>query len=209
MTASLDIFRDHPVNTARISAAKLPTTNVWLWGQGRAPHLAKFADEYGIERGAMITAVDLLRGIATLIGWDRIEVPGATGYTDTDYGAKGRYAIDALNEYAAVCVHVEATDEASHEGDCDAKIAALEAIDRHIVGPVAEALGQHSDWRMLVTPDHPTPLRTKTHSHGAVPFAMAGTGVEPDASSSYDDATAAASSLSFPEGWKLMRYFLG
>ena len=118
----------------------------------------------------MITAVDLLRGLAALIGWRRIEVPGATGYTDTDYAAKGRYAIEALDSTDLVCVHVEATDEASHEGDVAAKIKALEEIDRHVVAPAARGSAQQGDYRILVSPDHPTPVRTKTHSHGAVPL---------------------------------------
>ena len=156
----------------------------------------------------MITAVDLLRGIAALLGWERIEVPGATGYTDTDYAAKGRYGVEAIQDTDVVCIHVEATDEASHEGDTQAKIKALEEIDRQIVAPIHEALQSYDQWRILVSPDHPTPLRTKTHSHGAVPFAICGTGIQPDANTSYDDPTAARSDLAFVEGWKLMGYFL-
>ena len=117
----------------------------------------------------MITAVDLLRGLAALIGWERIEVPGATGYLDTDYAAKGRYAIEALDSTDIICVHVEATDEASHEGRADAKIKALEEIDAQIVAPLHAALKSTGDYRILVSPDHPTPIRTKTHSHGFVP----------------------------------------
>lgn len=156
----------------------------------------------------MITAVDLLRGLAALLGWQRIEVPGATGYLDTDYAAKGRHAIDAIDSTDVICVHVEATDEASHEGNCAAKIKALEEIDRHIVGPLWEALKARGDYRILVTPDHPTPLRTKTHSHGYVPFVMAGNGLPPDAAQTYDEVAAGGSPLAFDEGWKLMRYFL-
>ena len=106
-----------------------------------------------------------------------------------------------------VCVHVEATDEASHEGNAPAKVKALEEIDRHIVGPLHRALVAEGAHRMLVSPDHPTPLRTKTHSHGAVPFAIAGTGVSPDKFQTYNEVTAAESKLVFEEGWKLMRYF--
>lgn len=208
MNRSVDVFRDHPVNRQRIEQGNLPATNIWLWGIGKAPHLPPFAQRYK-KQGAMITAVDLLRGLASLIGWARIEVPGATGYTDTDYAAKGRYAVDALQEYDIVCVHVEATDEASHEGNCREKVKALEQIDRNIVGPVADALQAHGQWRMLVTPDHPTPLRTKTHSHGAVPFVLAGSDVAADRHESYCDEVAATSKLDFPEGWKLMAYFLG
>jgi 2,3-bisphosphoglycerate-independent phosphoglycerate mutase len=208
MSESEEIFADHPVNVARRTAGKPPATNVWLWGLGSTPRLTPFAQLYGVQ-GAMITAVDLLRGLAALMGWKRIEVPGATGYTDTDYAAKGRYAVEALKNSDLVCVHVEATDEASHEGNAAAKVKALEEIDRHIVGPVHAALKSYGEYRILVSPDHPTPLRTKTHSHGYVPFALAGTGVKPDAATVYDDPTAEKSPLVFHEGWKLMRYFLG
>lgn len=207
MAHSVELFRDHPVNRKRIAAGKPPATNIWLWGLGSTPSLQPFAEAYG-RCGAMITAVDLLRGIAALIGWDRIEVPGATAYLDTDYAAKGRYAIEALENHDIVCVHVEATDEASHEGNAEEKVKALEAIDRHIVAPVHEALKQHGEYRILVTPDHPTLLRTKTHSHGDVPFCLAGTGVTEDAAKTYDDVVAAKSALVFPQGWKLMEYFL-
>jgi 2,3-bisphosphoglycerate-independent phosphoglycerate mutase len=207
MSESVALFAEHPVNARRREQGKLPATNVWLWGLGRTPKLAPFAEVYGL-RGAMITAVDLLRGLAALIGWKRIEVPGATGYTDTDYAAKGRYAVDALKDNDIVCVHVEATDEASHEGDVAAKVKALEEIDRHIVAPVHAALKNLGDYRILVTPDHPTPLRTKTHSHGAVPLAIAGAGIVPDEFTTYDDPTAARSKLSFDEGWRMMRYFV-
>jgi len=208
MADSVAVFSDHAVNQARRRAKKLPATNIWLWGLGRTPRLPSFAKAYG-KTGAMITAVDLLRGLAALIGWKRIEVPGATGYTDTDYAAKGRYAVAALDDVDLVCVHVEATDEASHEGDAAAKVKALEEVDRHIVAPLHDALRQRGDYRILITPDHPTPLRTKTHSHGFVPFALAGTGITPDNQSTYDEATATASKLAFPEGWRLMSYLLG
>jgi 2,3-bisphosphoglycerate-independent phosphoglycerate mutase len=208
MSQSVEVFKNHPVNAKRIAEGKSPATNVWLWGLGRTPALKPFAEVYG-KRGAMITAVDLLRGLAALVGWKRIEVPGATGYLDTDYAAKGRYAIDALADTDVICVHVEATDEASHEGHADAKVKALEEIDRHIVGPLHEALKKHGDYRILVTPDHPTFLRTKTHSHGDVPLAICGTGVSADAATTYDECSAQASPLAFPQGWQLMRYFLG
>jgi 2,3-bisphosphoglycerate-independent phosphoglycerate mutase len=208
MDRSVALFADHPVNLARRQAGKLPATNVWLWGLGKQPNLKPFREVYG-RQGTMITAVDLLRGLATLIGWNRIEVPGATGYTDTDYAAKGRYAIDALASTDLVCVHVEATDEASHEGDVQGKVRALEQIDTHIVAPLHEALRRHGDYRLLVSPDHPTPLRTKTHSHGPVPFALCGTGIQPDLAASYDEPSAAASALAFDAGWQLMSFFLG
>ena len=207
MSRSVETFRDHPVNQQRKSQHKLPATNVWLWGLGKRPSLKPFDLIYG-KTGTMITAVDLLRGLAALIGWKRLEVPGATGYTDTDYAAKGRYAVDALPTTDIVCVHVEATDEASHEGDLEAKIKSLEEIDRHIVGPVRDAMSSQGEFRMLVSPDHPTPLRTRTHSHGAVPVAMCGTGITPDPYTTYDESAAGQSSLNFSEGWRMMDYFL-
>jgi len=208
MTKSIATFRDHPVNVVRQGYGKLPATNVWLWGLGKAPSLRPFADVYG-PRGAMITAVDLLRGLAALIGWERIEVPGATGYLDTDYAAKGRFAVEALDRYDLVCVHVEAPDEASHEGRTAEKVKALEEIDQHIVGPVVEALERHGEWRIMISPDHPTFLRTKTHTHGNVPVAIAGTGVQPDEYTTYGDTNAANSSLAFDEGWRAMGWFIG
>jgi 2,3-bisphosphoglycerate-independent phosphoglycerate mutase len=207
MSDSVALFATHPVNAARRERGEPPATNLWLWGLGRRPALPSFRELHGIQ-GAMITAVDLLRGLAALVGWKRLEVAGATGYLDTDYAAKGRRAVEELAGHDLVCVHVEATDEASHEGRCDAKIEALEQIDRHIVGPLLEALRRQGAFRLMVTPDHPTPVSTKMHSHGAVPFAVCGTGVSPDASRTYDEPTARASSLAFDEGWRLMEWFL-
>ena len=151
-----------------------------------------------------------MRGLASLIGWDRIEVPGATGYVDTDYAAKGRYAIEALAKYDIVCVHVEAPDEASHEGDVTKKVAALESIDADIVKPIHEYLnGSGEAWRMLITPDHPTYCSTKTHTHGDVPFTIAGEGVELDRFENYTEANAAESETAFDQGSELMKFFLG
>ena len=208
MEQSVSWFEDHDVNKQRVGAGKLPATNVWLWGLGQKPKLAPFKEVHGIS-GAMITAVDLLRGLAALVGWDRIEVPGATGYTDTDYAAKGNYAIEALSKYDIVCVHVEAPDESSHEGDLGKKIKSLEEIDSKIVAPILNHLeGSGEEYRILVTPDHPTYLSTKTHTHGDVPFTLCGTGVTADASTEYHEVTAQASGLAMPNGWELMPYFL-
>jgi 2,3-bisphosphoglycerate-independent phosphoglycerate mutase len=207
MEKSVELFRDHPVNVVRQGYGKLPATNLWLWGLGKAPTLTPFKQTYGVQ-GAMITAVDLLRGLAALVGWPRIEVAGATGYTDTDYAAKGRAAVDALREVDLICVHVEASDEASHEGDVAAKVKAIEQIDQHIVAPLAEALQSHGDWRLMISPDHPTFLRTKMHTHGNVPVLMAGKGISPDEFTAYGDTNAANSKLAFNEGWRAMEYFI-
>ena len=209
MDKSTQWFADHPVNAQRTADGKLPATNIWLWGLGKKPSLASFESLHGVK-GAMITAVDLLRGLAFLVGWDRIEVPGATGYTDTDYAAKGRYAIEAIDKYDLVCVHIEAPDEASHEGDLGKKIKALEEIDTHIVGPVWEKLKSlGEDYRILVTPDHPTYISTKTHTHGNVPFTICGSGITPDDANSYNEDACAKSGLEKLPGDTLMKYFIG
>jgi 2,3-bisphosphoglycerate-independent phosphoglycerate mutase len=209
MNLSVRVFKDHPVNQRRIAEGKLPATNIWLWGLGKTPALPRFMDIYA-KQGRMITAVDLLRGIGALLDWPRIEVTGATGYTDTDYAAKGTAAIKAIAEADVdlVCVHVEAPDEASHEGDVQAKIKALEEIDLHIVGPIHEALKQQGDYRILVSPDHPTPVQSKTHSHGIVPFTIAGKDIKPDTNTSYDEIQAEASDHQFPLGFEVMKTFI-
>jgi 2,3-bisphosphoglycerate-independent phosphoglycerate mutase len=208
MERSRAVLRDHPVNQARRAAGRPAATQIWLWGQGKAPTLRPFREVYGKD-GAIISAVDLVRGVGVLIGWRRIDVPGTTGYLDTDYAAKGRYAVEALGKHDVVCVHVEAPDEASHEGRADAKVQALEEIDRHIVGPLLAALPTHGDWRILISPDHRTTLRTRAHAYGMVPWALAGTGIASRGQGSYDEVVAEAGDVVFERGYELMRYVLG
>jgi 2,3-bisphosphoglycerate-independent phosphoglycerate mutase len=205
MHRSQALFAACPENQARAAACGHSATQCWLWGQGQRPSFKPFLERFG-QRGAVITAVDLLRGLGRLLGWNVIEVAGATGYLDTDYAAKGRAAINALQDDACdfIVVHVEATDEASHEGNAAAKVQALEQIDRHIVGPLHDYLQSQGDYRLLVCPDHPTFLRTKTHSHGYVPFALCGTGISADAATSYDEASAANSPVCLDRGCELM-----
>ena len=197
---------DHPVNAERRALGESPVTRIWLWGQGQAPKIDSFETVYG-RRGAIVTAVDLLRGVGGFLGWDRLEVPTATGYLDTDYAAKGKRGVDALNQYDLVCVHVEAPDEASHEGRADAKVQALEEIDRHVVGPMLEALKSQDEWRILISPDHPTPLRTRTHGRGTVPWAVAGAGV-PASGATYCEESGNQSTHKFDPGCRLMSWFL-
>jgi 2,3-bisphosphoglycerate-independent phosphoglycerate mutase len=208
MEASKAILAAHPVNQKRITDGKKPATQVWLWGQGKAPSVRPFREVYG-PRGAIISAVDLVRGVCQLIGWHRIDVQGATGYLDTDYAAKGRAAVEALKHHDLVCVHVEAPDEASHEGKADEKVKALERIDEHIVGPLLAALPSHGDYRLFVSPDHRTTLKTRAHAYGAVPVAVCGKGIAPSGQQAYDEPTAVAGSVSFDPGWHLMKWFLG
>ncbi len=199
---------EHPVNKKRIAEGKLPATCAWLWGQGKRPDLRPFGEQYGGIRGGMISAVDLLRGIAALLRWDIIDVPGITGYVDTDYAAKGEYAARALDDLDLVCVHVEATDESSHEGSLEKKLQALADIDAKVLPPILDKLRSYPDWRIFVSPDHPTPISTKTHSRDFVPWIVAGSDIAPvPGQGSFCEKTAQASSRAYARGFELMSWF--
>lgn len=208
MARSEQILAGCEINDVRRDLGENPATGIWLWGQGRMPKLDPFVDRFAI-RGAAITAVDLVRGLAKLIGWDVIEVEGATGYLDTNFAGKGAAAVDALADHDLVVTHIEATDEAGHSADPLAKVKAIEQIDRHIVGPVLERLkAEGDDWRMLVLPDHPTPCTIRTHTADPVPFAIAGKGLVSVVSEPLSEATAAEADLHIDPGYELMEYFL-
>ena len=207
MAASRRWLANHPVNTARLAAGHKAATHVWLWGAGKAPAMPPFTELYGVS-GTMITGVDLLRGLAALAGWNRREVAGATGYLDTDYAAKAQAAREELDKADLVCVHVEAPDEASHQGDTAEKIKAIERIDELIVAPLVNHLATRGEHRVLICPDHPTFLSTKTHARGGVPFVMAGSGIAADSAAVYGESAAAAGGMLAP-GWRLMGEFLG
>ncbi|MGI5832363.1 MAG: cofactor-independent phosphoglycerate mutase [Thermoguttaceae bacterium] len=200
----------HPVNQKRTIAGLLPATSAWFWGQGKRPDLLPFDHLFGGIRGGIISAVDLLRGIASLLQWKIIDVPNITGYVDTDYAAKGEHAAEALNELDMVCVHVEATDEASHEGNLEKKLQALADIDAKVLPPILEKLRSFPDWRLLISPDHPTPIATKTHSRGFVPWIVAGSDIEPVAGQgAFSEKTAENSTYVFDRGHELMAKFTG
>lgn len=208
MERARPILADHPVNRARVAAGKKPANAVWLWGQGEAPHMPAFRELHGLK-GAIISAVDLVRGVGVLAGWDRIDVATATGYLDTDYAAKGRAGIAALADHDVVCVHVEAPDEASHEGRADAKVEAIERIDRDIVAPiVAHLRATYPRWRILISPDHSTLLRTRAHDRAPVAWTIAGTNV-PASGLRYDEEHSRDGGGPFlDQGWRLMAKFL-
>ena len=206
----------HPINAARIAAGKRPANACWIWGQGLRPNIPLFKDRYGL-RGAMTTAVDLLAGIAELIGWERLDVPGATSYHDNDYAGQGRATVRALDEFDIVCCHVESPDEASHQGDWKTKVAAIEAIDKHIMGPVAAKLATFGDaerdsgvqgWRLLYLPDHFTLVSTRKHDNSPVPFMMSGAWIRSAVQRTYGETSAAQSDLCVDPGDQLMEYFL-
>ena len=206
MVKGTKIVAEHPVSLSR--KAHHPSNSIWLWGQGRRPSLKPFKEIHGIQ-GAMIAAVDLVRGVAQLAGWARIDVPGATGYLVTDYAAKGRYGINAINDYDFVCVHIEAPDEASHEGRPEAKVEAIEKIDELIVGPLLEAVSKRTNWRALVTPDHSTLIRTKAHDRAPVPWAMCGTGLKASGLAYNERIAREAGVEMLNPGFRLMERFLG
>lgn len=211
ISTSQAFLAEHPINRARIAAGKRPGNTAWIWGQGTKPMMPSFKDRFGI-RGSMITAVDLLAGIAKLIGWDRLDVPGVTSYHDTDYAAQGSHTVVALDRYDLVVCHVESPDESSHQGDWRTKVAAIEAIDEKVVAPVLEKCLTFPAWRLMVLPDHYTLVSTRKHDATPVPIVLAGSDITPQptaAAATYDEASANASPIKLEEGHELMAYFLG
>ncbi len=208
MDKSRELFAKHEINEVRIETGNNPASQVWLWGQGHAPSLPTFNDRFKVKKGAMITGVDLLRGLANLLGWDVLEVEGMTSFHDTDYVGQGIATAKALDEFDIVLSHVESPDEASHQADWKTKVEAIEHIDQYVVGPTLEKLRQFPEWRILVMPDHPTNIATRKHGYAPSPFAMAGTRIRSVVKGPYSEKNAAASDLKIENGHELMEYFL-
>lgn len=175
MELSRAVMKDHPVNRKRTAEGKKPATSIWLWGQGVAPAMPTMKERFGVD-GAIISAVDLMKGIGIYAGLEVLKVPGATGYIDTNYGGKTEYALAALEKKDFVCVHVEAPDEAGHNGNLQDKMRAIEDFDKLIVEPVLKGAEKFGELTVLVLPDHPTPLALKTHTPAPVPFVLYTTG---------------------------------
>ena len=207
MARSQKIFTGHDINKVRKDLGENQVSSIWLWGQGKRAQMEAFQKRFGLK-GATITAVDLVKGLSKLIGFDLIDVPGATGFIDTNYRGKASAAIEALKQYDIVFVHIEAPDEASHSGNAVMKKKAIEQIDKHIVIPVFKALQSYDSWRILVMPDHPTPIRTCAHSNEPVPFAMAGDNVSGILHTTFSETNAAKSGFKIDNGFELMEYFL-
>ncbi len=207
MERARELLRDHAVNRARREQGREPVTDIWLWGQGRPKELTPFAERFGVH-GAVITGVDILRGLAVMMGMKLIEVPGATGYIDTNYAGKGEAAVRALDEYDLVAVHVEAPDEAGHLGDAAEKVKAIERVDELVVGPVLAALRRHGQWRILIAPDHPTPVSTTAHDATPPPFCFAGTGVPGGGHRGFSEREAAATGVMIDPGHGLIEQFI-
>lgn len=201
------VLHDHPVNKQREADGKPQANSVWLWGHGKSPRMETYADRFGLS-GAVISAVDLIKGIGLCAGLEAINVEGATGYIDTNYLGKARAALAALERHDFVYVHVEAPDEAAHAGRMEHKIQAIEDFDRQVVGTVLEGIKKFGDYAILCTPDHPTPVNLMTHTADPVPFIIyrGGEG-EGNGASAYDEEQAAATGL-FVEGHRLMELLL-
>jgi 2,3-bisphosphoglycerate-independent phosphoglycerate mutase len=207
MDRARGLLADHPVNRRRRALGEAWATDIWLWGQGVQVPLPGLRQRFGL-RGSMITAVDILRGLAVGMGMDLVHVPGATGYIDTDYEAKGRAAVQALEDHDVVMVHVEAPDEAAHQGMAEEKARSLERIDQAVVGPLLEALRAQGEFRILVAPDHATRVVDKAHNGAPPPFCYAGTGVGPGSGRPFTEAEAAAAGVMIDPGHTLMDEFL-
>jgi len=204
MNKAKEILEDHEINKVRIDLSENPASSIWLWGQGVMPDMPSFKDLYGV-RGAIISAVDLIKGIGKITGLRVIDVPGATGYYDTNFKGKGEYALRALEEDDFVFVHVEAPDEAGHNGDIRAKITAIENFDKYVVGTIWKAFRKKEDFRIMVLPDHATPIACRTHTIDPIPFAMCGKDVEKDSACVFTENAAKTSKFYLGDGHVLMK----
>ncbi len=207
MLDSKEILGLHEINQVRLDLKENPANMIWLWGQGVKPSMPKFVDKFGLS-GSVISAVDLIKGLGHILGLEVINVPGATGYYDTDYEGKARAAIKSLKKNDFVFVHVEAPDEAGHNGDLREKLTAIERFDQLVVGSFLEYCKDKDDFRLMVLPDHATPLALKTHTAEAIPFVIYGKDIPAGNFLNYSEKEAQKSQLYFEHGDQLMEYFI-
>ncbi len=209
MAISREVFPDHPVNRDRVGSGMPPGNSIWLWGQGKAPRMETYREKFGL-RGSVVAAVDLIRGIGVYAGLDVVHVPGATGYLDTNYRGKAEYALRELDEKDFVLIHVEAPDEAGHNGSAPDKVRAIERIDEEMVAPILERARRGGDLTVLILPDHPTPVAIRTHSQEPVPFLFypAPPGLSSFPGRRYTEADAKATGQHLPAGTLLIGYLL-
>ena len=207
---SRELLKDHPVNKKRIEEGKNPANSIWLWGQGVAPDMPTFKELYGLS-GSVISAVDLVKGIGIYAGLEVIDVPGATGYLDTNYEGKVDYALDSLDRVDLTMIHIESTDETGHVGKAELKIQAIEDFDGRVVGRVLEGIKRFGDYRILVMSDHPTPIDLRTHVNEPVPFAIYSSEDESVKNDSfvYTESSASESDVYVHDGWKLTGMLTG
>ena len=204
---SYDILKDHPVNVARVSKGKAPANAFWFWGEGTRPAIENFEKKYG-KRGAIISAVDLLKGIAIGSGMQSIDVEGATGTLSTNFDGKAAAAVKAFEKNDFCMVHLEATDECGHQGDLQGKIRAIELIDQKIIAPVFSALSNQGDFAMLVMPDHYTPVSKRTHTSEPVPYMLYNSSFLLGMHASYSEKEAQNSGILLEKPWYLTNRFM-
>jgi 2,3-bisphosphoglycerate-independent phosphoglycerate mutase len=210
MQRSQPILKSHPVNEKRRATGKRTADSIWLWGQGKRPSVPTYKDKYGIT-GSLISAVDLTKGLGICAGLEIINVPGATGWIDTNYAGKAQSALDALDNKDFVYIHVEAPDEAGHSGSLENKIRAVEDLDAKLIGPMLEGVGKrYGEFRLLLMPDHATPISIRTHTDEPVPYVIYDSRREKTpAGASYSEAIASGSDCVFIEkGYTLMDKFI-
>lgn len=208
MEKSFDLLKDHPVNKARVAAGRRPANCIWLWGEGKRPALRPFEALYGIK-GGMVSAVDLLKGIANCAGMEVAEVPGATGYIDTDFEGKAKAALDLLTRNDLVYVHFEAPDECGHRNEPENKVKAIEMIDSRVLSILEEGLEQYEDYKILLLPDHPTPIVTRTHASDPVPYLLYQKSAPKTGVDTINEETAKATGIYMENGPAMMPHFLG
>ena len=208
MKESYDLLKDHPVNKRRIAEGKRPANSIWLWGEGTKPSLEAFEDKFGLK-GSIISAVDLLKGIGGCAKMNTPEVEGATGYIDTNFEGKAQAAVDEFrNGQDFVYIHIEATDECGHRHEAENKVKAIEIIDEKVLPVVIEELEKYDDYKIMILPDHPTPIVTMTHARDPVPFMIYHKNGEKQGVETVTEKTAKDSGNYFDSGVELMKYFL-
>lgn len=206
MKKSYDILSDHPINKARIARGLNPANSVWFWGEGRKPSLMNFEEKNGVK-AAMISAVDLLKGIGKVSGMEVIEVEGATGNNDTNYKGKALAALKTLEKNDFVYIHIEAADECGHRGQLDAKIKSIEDIDELVVGTLVEGM-KGKDYAMMILPDHPTPISIRTHSSEPVPYMIYRSNEDQKGADSYTEKAGKESGVYIDKGYTLIDRFI-
>ena len=209
MRASQELLKNHPVNEAREAKGLPPANSIWLWGQGRSPQMIPLKERFSID-GYVISAVHLIKGIGILAGLEVMDVPGITGYFDTNYDGKAQYTLKGLREKDFVYVHVEAPDEASHMGNLRLKIEAIEAFDDKVVGTILDGIKEFKRYKVLVMPDHPTPLSVRTHTADPVPFVIYSNegGGGSGHGKTFDEVSAGQSGIFIEKGFELIERFL-
>ncbi|HHW45698.1 MAG TPA: cofactor-independent phosphoglycerate mutase [Clostridiales bacterium] len=208
MEKSFSLLSDHPVNIERKSKGLNPANSIWLWGAGKKPRLDNFFDKYNVKAG-VVSAVDLIKGIGVCAGMEVANVEGATGYIDTNFNGKAQAAINMLkNGCDLVYLHLEAPDECGHRGEIQNKVKSIELIDQKVLAPVLEALETFDDYKIMIMPDHPTPLSTKTHSGEPVPYLIYQKSREYQGSGCFSEKTAKAAGRYIEKGYELMGMFL-